>query len=217
MTLQDLPFTWSRLRTAWQLAGNQVVTGNLTVDGNFTLGGTTVTSLPPTPQPSDHNLISWAYDPTLAVSTLTPTLGTVYLSAIPVRQATTISKLWFLLGTAAGTPTSGGNWIGLINSTGTLLGTASLDSVVTGSNTPKSGTLSTPQAVAAGVYWVALLFNAATAPVIYKTAMPFAGFANVNQTAASYRYATAGTGQTTLSTITPSSNAAGQSIWVAAS
>ncbi|MET7924738.1 hypothetical protein ABZT43_12230 [Streptomyces sp. NPDC005349] len=217
MALQDIPLAWSRLRTAWRLAGNMAITGNLTVDGSVTIGGSTSTSSPPVPQPADHNLAAWSYDPTVAISTLSPTLGTVYLSAIPIRQTTTISKLWFLLGTAAGTPTAGQNWIGLYNSAGTILSTASLDSVVTGSNTPKSGTLSAAQSVGAGIYWVGMVFNGSTAPVVYKTAMPFTGFANVNQTAATYRYAVNGTSQTALSNITPSSNGAGQSIWVGAS
>nr|WTB31181.1 hypothetical protein OG781_18315 [Streptomyces sp. NBC_00830] len=192
-------------------------TGSLSVDGSFTLGGTTSSAYPPVPVPSDHGLLGWSYDPSFALSALTPTLGTVYLSAVYIRQATTISKLWFMLGTAATTPTSGQNWIGLVNSSGTILSTASLDSVITGSNAPKSATLSAAQAVAPGTYWVALLFNAAAAPVIYKTAMPFTGFGVVNQATVAFRYATAGTSQTTLSAITVSSNVAGQSIWVAAS
>ncbi|WP_405620251.1 hypothetical protein [Streptomyces sp. NBC_00076] len=215
MTLQDIDFKY--VGGVLTTGRNIRTTGNLTVDGTVTIGGATSTSSPAVPVPGDHGLAAWSYDPTVAVSTLTPTLGTVYLSAVYLRQPTTISKCWFLLGTAAGTPTSGQNWAGLVNSSGTVLSTASLDTVVTGSNTPKSGTLSTPQSVAAGTYWVALLFNGTTAPVVYKTAMPFTGFANVNQTAATYRYATAGTAQTTLSNITPSSNGAGQSVWVGVS
>lgn len=192
-------------------------TGSLTVDGSLTLGGSTTSSLPPVPSPSDHGLAAWSYDPTVAVTTLTPVLGTVYLSALYIRQQVTISKLWFLLGTAATTPTAGQSWIGLYNSSGTVLSTAALDSIITGSNSPKSATLTAAQTVAAGTYWVGIVVNASVAPVIYKTNMPFLGFADVNQTAASFRYAINGTAQTTLNNITPSSNTAGQSIWVAAS
>jgi hypothetical protein len=215
MTLQDLDLKY--VNGVLTTSKNLHTTGGLTVDGSFTLGGVTTASYPPVPVPSDHGLLGWSYDPSFALSTLTPTLGTVYLSAVYIRQAVTISKLWFLQGTAATTPTSGQNWIGLVNSSGTILSTASLDSIVTSPNAPKSATLSAAQAVTAGTYWVALLFNAAAAPVIYKTAMPFTGFGVVNQSAATQRYATAGTSQTTLSAITMSSNAAGQSIWVAAS
>lgn len=215
MTLQDIDFKYVNgvLTTSRPIH----TTSSLTVDGTFTLGGSTSTSLPPVPSPSDHGLAAWAYDPTVAVTTLTPVLGTVYLSAVYIRQQTTISKCWFLLGTSATTPTAGQSWIGLYNSSGTVLSTASLDSIITGSNTPKSATLTTPQTVAAGTYWVGMVFNAAAAPVIYKTNMPFLGFADINQTAASFRYAINGTTQTALNNITPSSNSAGQSIWVAVS
>lgn len=217
MALQDVPLAWSRLRSAWRLAGNAAVTGNLAVDGSLTVGGTGVTALPAEPMPGDHGLISWSYAPELAVTTLTPVLGTVYLTALPVRAATTISKLWFLMGAAATTPTAGQSWAGLISPSGTLLSTASLDSVITSGNAPKSATLAAAQAATAGVYWGALVFNAAAAPIVYKTNMPFLGFSNINQTAASYRYAINGTGQTALSSITPSSNTAGQSIWMGCS
>lgn len=216
MALQDLPLAWSRLRSAWRLTGNAAVTGNLAVDGTLTVAGTGLAA-PSQPQPADHAMVSWSYSPELAVTTLTAVLGTVYLTALPVRTATTISKLWFLMGTAATTPTAGQSWAGLINPAGTLLSTASLDSVITSGNTPKSATLTAAQAVTPGMYWGALLFNAAAAPVVYKTNMPFLGYANVNQSAAAYRYAINGTGQTTLSSITPSSNTAGQSIWMGAS
>jgi hypothetical protein len=216
MAIQDIPLAWSRLRNAWRLTGNAAVTGNLTVDGTLTAGGSTL-SAPSVPQPADHSMVSWAYSPELAVTTLTPVLGTVYLTALPVRTATTVSKLWFLMGTAATTPTAGQSWAGLISPSGTVLSTAALDSVITSGNAAKSATLSAAQAVTPGMYWGALLINAAAAPVLYKTNMPFLGLANVNQSAAVYRYAINGTGQTTLSTITPSSNAAGQSIWMGAS
>ncbi|MET7761702.1 hypothetical protein ABZS71_06560 [Streptomyces sp. NPDC005393] len=122
-----------------------------------------------------------------------------------------------MLGTAATTPTAGQNWIGLVNSTGTILSTASLVSLITSGSVPKSATLTAAQSLAAGTYWVAQLFNAAAVPLIYRTAMPFTGFGVVNQSTATQRYATAGTSQTTLASITMSSNAAGQSIWVAVS
>lgn len=207
--LQDIDLAYDR-------TGALTTSRSLKVAGALTVAGSPV-SAPSVPQPGDHALAAWSYDPSFALSGLTPTLGTVYLSAVYLRQAATISKCWFMLGTAAGTPTAGQNWAGLINASGTVLSTASLDTVVTGSNTPKFGTLSTPQSVAAGMYWVALLFNGATAPVVYKTAAPFLGFGTVNQAAAAYRYATAGTGQTALNNITPASNGQGQSIWVAVS
>lgn len=217
MALQELPLRWSRLRQAWQLTGNAAVTGNLAVDGNLSVTGSAPVSLPPEPMPSDHQMVSWAYKPELAITPLTPVLGTVYLTGLPVRTAGTISKLWFMLGTAATTPTAGQSWMGLYNPSGTLLSTGSLDSIITGSNTSKSVALTAAQAVTPGMYWAAFLVNAAAAPVIYKTNAPFTGWANVNQSAAAFRYAINGTGQTSLSNITPANNTAGQTIWMGAS
>jgi hypothetical protein len=215
MALQDLDLKYSSGSISTSKSVH--VAGNLTVDGAFTLGGTTSSAYPPVPVPSDHGLSGWSYDPSHALSALTPTLGTVYLSAVYIRQTTTVSKCWFMLGTAATTPTAGQSWAGLVNSSGTILSTSALDAIVTTGNSPKSATLSSPQSIAAGTYWVALLFNAAVAPVIYKTAMPFTGFGVVNQAASVYRYATNATAQTSLSTLTMSSNVAGQSIWVGVS
>lgn len=214
MALQDVPFAWSKLRSAWRLAGSMALTGNLAVDGSVTAGGVAVGVPPSEPVPGDQGLISWSYKPELATSTLAPVSGTVYLTALPVRAPTTVSRLWFLMGAAAVSPVAGQNWAGLISPGGTLLSTASLDSVITGSNSPKFATLSTPQQVNTGFYLCALLFNATTNPVLYKTATPFLSFAVLNQAAAAYRYATNGTGRTALANIDPAVNAAGPSLWM---
>jgi hypothetical protein len=214
VALQGIPLFYSRLRRLWQLTGDWAVSGNLTVDGALTLGSTALTPQPAEPMPADHDMVSWSYKPELAVTTLTPVLGTVYLTALPVRTATTVSKLWFLMGAAATTPTAGQSWAGLISPAGTMLSTASLDSIITSGNAAKSATLAAPQAVSPGMYWGALLFNAAAAPVVYKTNSPFLGFANVNQSAASGRYSINGTGRTTLTNIDPSANTAGQTVWM---
>ncbi|MCX4993429.1 hypothetical protein [Streptomyces sp. NBC_00568] len=73
---------------------------------------------------------------------------------------------------------------------------------------PKSTTIS-GQPLTAGFYWVALLFNASVLPSLTRgsgwTGVEAA--ANLGLTAATYQYATNGTGRTDLpSTITPASN-----------
>ncbi|MFD8226842.1 hypothetical protein ACFV16_22020 [Streptomyces massasporeus] len=214
MTLQGIPLAYSRLRRLWQLSGDWAVSGNFYVDGALSLAGAALTAQPAEPMPSDHGMVSWPYKPELATSTLAPVSGTVYLTALPVRTAVTVSRLWFLLGAAAVSPVAGQNWAGLLAPNGTLLSTASLDSVITGSNSPKFATLAAPQALSPGMYLGALLFNGSTNPVVYKTASPFLSFASVNQAASAYQYATNGTGRTTLATIDPAVNAAGPSIWM---
>jgi hypothetical protein len=213
VALQGIPLIYSRLRRMWQLTGDWAVSGNLAVDGSLTLGSTALTPQPAEPMPADHGMVSWPYKPELATSTLAPVSGTVYLTALPIRTPVTVTKLWFLLGAAAVSPVAGQNWAGLIGPGGTLLSTASLDSVITGSNTPRFATFST-QSLSPGMYLGALLFNASTNPVLYKTATPFLSFASVNQAASAYQYATNGTGRTTLANIDPAVNAAGPSLWM---
>lgn len=217
MALQDIPLTWSRLRNAWQLAGSAALTGNLTVDGTLSVGGSSV-SAPSTPLPGDHGLTAWSYDPSFASTGQLLTNGTVYLSAVYLRQAATVSRCWFLTSTAATTPTAGQNWIGLVNSAGTVLSTASLDSVITTGSSARSATLTTPQSVAASTYWVAILCNATTAPTLMRTNGLTTGTNNANLSGSGLRYATNLTGQTSLpASLTPGSNVVGPSLWVAVS
>ena len=217
MALQDIPLAWSRLRNAWRLTGNAALTGNWAVDGTLTVAGSAV-SAPSTPLPGDHGFQAWQYDPSFASTGQLLTNGTVYLSAVYLRQAVTVSKCWFLMSTAAATPTAGQNWIGLVNASGTVLSTASLDSVITTGSTARSATLTTPQAVAAGTYWVAIVCNATTPPTLMRTNGMTTGTNNANLTGASLRYATNLTAQTTLpASLTMSSNVVGPSLWVAVS
>jgi hypothetical protein len=175
-----------------------VSTGNLSVGGNA-LGVS---------QPADNNLLAWTYDPSMATTGALLTNGTVYLSALYPARSTNVTKLYFHIGTAGVTATAGQNFVGLYNSAGTLLQSAGVDANVT--TTGLQTVTITSQAVTAGsMYWVAMVFNAATAPTIVRgTGVTGVGsLVNVGLTAASFRFATNGTGATALaSTITPASN-----------
>lgn len=177
-------------------------------------GGAT---LPNIPMPDDQGLLAWAFDPLFTTTSTTITNGTVYLAGIKMRTAGTISKVYFIVNTAAVTPTAGQNFVGLYNSSGTLLNSTAIDNnLTTGLH---AVTLSAAQAVTAGSYWIGLVANAATPPAISRAGAGQLTALNVNLTASTYRFATNGTSKTSLAAITPSSNSTTGVIamWVAVS
>jgi hypothetical protein len=156
--------------------------------------------------PSDQGLVAWTFDPLFSTATTTVTNGTVYLAAVRLRSAAIISKIWYIIQTAAVTPTVGQNYIGLYDSTGSLLNATSIDSNLSAVGV-NGVALSASQNLGAGVYWVALLVNAATSPGISRAGAQQASALNVNlSTPANYQFATNGTSRTSLTAITPASN-----------
>lgn len=200
------------------------ITGGLTASSAATLAaGTTIGGLtmadPNMFLPADHGFVAWSYDPSFASTTGALTAGTLYLSAVRLRRAQTITKVWWAQTTAASSVTSGQNYAALISSAGTVLSSVGIDSAITGSNNPISATLGAAQTNApAGVYWVAILTNATTPPTLVRTNGVLTGLNNAGLTGATLRYAVNGTGLTALpGSITPSSNSVGPSWWVAVS
>ena len=171
--------------------------------------------------PADNGLLFGAC-PVDAVQTGTIMVaGTLYLVKLPARgriaaggNPLTLSTLWWGLW-AAGTGASTGSFTGLYSSAGTLLtGSADIAAKLTGGTGPFSQNLTTAQAIAPGTFvWAALLANlASTQPTIWRSASSTT-VPNMNLTAATYRYCTAGTGLTSLpGSITPSSNSQGTAI-----
>lgn len=153
----------------------------------------------------DQNLIAWTYDPLFTNSSTTVTNGTVYLAAVNVRKASTATKAFFIVNTVAVTPTAGQNFIGLYNSSGTLLNSTGIDSNITSAGL-NSVTLSASQSLSAGMYWVALVANAATPPAVARAGAAQSSALNANLTTSTLRFAVNGTGKTALANITPSSN-----------
>lgn len=197
--LQDIDLSYDR-------TGALVTGKSLKVGGSLTVAGAPVGS-PSTPQPADHGLIAWSGDPQSSTTQGSVAAnGTLYLSRVFIRSATTVSKVWWINSSPGATATAGQNFVGLINSTGTVLSTGSIDSVAV-TNGPQSGTLATPQAVAAGAYWAALLINAASPPTIARSGGLSASGNNINLTAAAFRFAANGTVLTSIpASITPTSN-----------
>jgi hypothetical protein len=160
--------------------------------------------------PVNHGFTGWTYDPTLAQNTSLLTNGTVYLSKIHIPDDVTVTKLYWWVTTAAVTATAGQNFVGLYSSAGTRLATTNVDAAITSTGL-KTTTITGVNLTAGSFVWVAMVFNAATAPTIAR-ATGSGGLAtavNAGLTSGTYRFATNGTSQTSLpATITPGNNVA---------
>ena len=163
---------------------------------------------PPVPLPGDVGYKAWTFDGSLGITNNGIALGTIYLCAIYIREAVSITDFWFAVNTAVTSPTSGQNWVGLYDSSGARVVQASLDAVMT-SNGPKQVTVSSTP-LTPGRYWIAFVFNGSGAPQLFvgnAQGTNRALMTNGPAAAASARYAVNGTGATSLPTsITPASN-----------
>lgn len=191
--------------------------------GNWTVGGTLSAAGVTLPMseyvPADHGFLAWTYDPTLTTGSSTTTSGTVYLAQVVLRYAATISKAQISLGSAASGVTANQNFVGLYTSAGTRVAvtTAGAIDAALASSGVLTATFATPYSAAAGTYWVAFVNNATT-PAGLGRASTLQSTSDANLTAATYRWAVNGTGQTTLpASITPASNTSTNSItlWTA--
>lgn len=110
--------------------------------------------------PADHNVITWTQDPaTLRSGGESVTAGSVYLMKVKiVNKPAVVSNITVgLLNTPAGL-TVGQNFVGLYNSTGTLLA-ASADQTAAWATAGTKTAAITPQTLQPGYYYVALLAN----------------------------------------------------------
>lgn len=183
---------------AWYADGS----GNITTQGSLDVVGRALG----VPQPRDHGLIAWNADPDVVNTGTAVTNGTIYLTAVYVPRSTTCTRVRWGINTAGVTPTSSQNWVGLYNSAGTLMASVNVDANVT-STGPLTATISS-QNLTPGLYYVAFVFNAATPPQVYRAVGGLnATLINLGVSGAAARYATNGTGQTSLpGSLTLSSN-----------
>lgn len=180
-------------------------------NGDITLGGASL--IMNNPRATDANFVAWNGDPGMIGGSGTAvTAGTVYLQAVYVRKKTNVSKLWYYVTSAGSGATAGQNFVGLYNSSGTLLASAGIDSNLT-SGTQSISISST--AVTPGLYWIGFVINATGLPSLLR------GTSDTNQgnmglSASTFRFCVNGTLQTSLSNITPGSNSStgAHSYWV---
>lgn len=160
--------------------------------------------------PVNHGMTAWTYDPIAATTGTLVTNGTVYLSKVHIPDDVAITKVYWWVTTAGVTATAGQNWVGLYSPAGTRLATTGVDASITSTGL-KTTTIASTNLTAGSFVWVAMVFNAATAPTIAR-ATGNGGLAtavNAGLTSGTYRFATNGTVQTTLpAAITPGSNTA---------
>jgi hypothetical protein len=185
---------------ALSVGGNAAVTGSLTVAGNA-LGETL---------PANHSAVAWAFDPAVNYNTQLLTNGTVYLTGLFIPRAVSVTKIYWWITSVAVTPTAGQSEVGLYSSAGTKLASANVDADLTSTGL-KTTTISSQSLTAGSFVWVGAVYNAATAPTVARgpSVTGIGTVGNLGLTAATYRFATNGTAQTSLpSSITPASNSA---------
>lgn len=183
------------------------ITGNLTVAGSATVGGV---SVPPNSwRPSDQNLTTWAFDPANASSASNPTGGVVNLVQLILRTAATINNIIVEVATAGSVLTSGQNFLGLYDSSGTRQGVTADQTTAWASTGIMTTALVTPYAAAAGKYFVAILSNGTTTPQFARATgiTGTSGLVNTGLAVSTARFGLNGSAQTSLpSSITMSSN-----------
>lgn len=144
----------------------------------------TLTTSPNTPTPADHGYIAWAFDPANIIGTSALTVGALYLTAMYIRAATTITDIALAYGTTAGAGLSN-CYVGLYDSNGNLLSGSADQSTAWATSAgssggPKTTALTTPQSVAAGYYWAAFMIGGAgTNPVWGRGGNNPIGFMNI--------------------------------------
>lgn len=207
VTMADLLTVTGTLTALGYLAvgANAGVTGALAVSGSCAgIWG-----------PSDNALLAATGDPDQASGLNLLTGGTIYLARMAIAAACTPTKLYWYVTTGATSPTASQCWAGVLSSAGALLG-SSVDIAATSASSGLKTTTVAPGALTAGSFvWGAIVCAAGVLPTLAGApATALTTLSNVGSPTASLRYATNGTAQTTLTSRTPASNAAGPAIWM---
>lgn len=147
---------------------------------------------------SEHGLATWTSDPAGGGATATSVSGVMYLSKVKiVNRSTVVSAIHVTVTTAGAGLTSGQNRLGLYDSSGTLLATSADMTTDFGTTGFKTGAI-TPQTLAVGTYFVAILTNATTTQVVLATGASGNTTVNANLSGAARRFMNSGTAQTAL-------------------
>lgn len=171
------------------------------VDSN----GTRVTELRRTNEfyPGDSGLNAWSYDPIHIRNNKLAVSGTLYLVKLWIREDTiNILNIFWAVTTPGSGPVTNQNWAGLYSASGALLGSSNIDAKVTAAAGLVEGNVGAlPNGLAVpglpNFVRAAFLFNAATPPTL-GCATTSISLSNIGLEAFAPRYATGGTGLTTL-------------------
>lgn len=151
-------------------------------------------------KPADHGLLAWTQDPaTLRNAGDNVTAGVVYLSKVKiVDRSTVVSNILYGVVLAGTGLTAAQNFVGLYNSSGTRLAVSADQTTNFGSLGLKTAAI-TPQTLAVGSYYVAILVNLTPGTIPqFATGAGGSSATNAGLTAGTARFLTALTGQTTL-------------------
>jgi hypothetical protein len=217
----DLPTATTTTQGAIVLDGTAT---DLQVLGNQTAGASGLAAdakhVHPAPAwvPSDNGLKAASGD-LHSFGTASPliTAGTLYVVKVPIRYNFTTTGIWWTVA-AAGSGTSSGSYIGLYNSSGSLLVSSSDVGVPYFTSSGAHPIYVASQSLTAGTFvWVGILSNlSGTQPAFRVCSASDSSIPNLNLTPANYMAGiTNSTGNTTLpSSFTPSSNTEWAGAWV---
>lgn len=165
--------------------------------------------------PSDQGLVAWNYDPSSAGTTFVPTTGVngyIFLTGIILREAATVTNIVYGLSGAQLTGlTSNANFVGLYNSSGTLLASSADQTTIWSTAADQKVNVIPllspfPEQLAAGRYYVAFLFNGVVSGAALNFKATGGGTtSNAGQTGASMRYGVITGTATSLTNVTLSS------------
>lgn len=213
VTVKDISGAASTYPITINAAGGETIDGAASVVINANYGHITFVSngtgwnvieemgaAPPVWSATDQGYISWAFDPALSYNGNAPSAGIVYVTAVPVRRACTITNVVNCVGVAGSGLTSGQNFAALYNSAGTLLSQTADQTTAWASTGIKTMALGAPQNVAAGIYYVAVWSNGTTPPKFLETITTPYGGALINGSPVRF-----GTANASVTTTAPSS------------
>jgi hypothetical protein len=162
-------------------------------------------TLSPEALPSDHGFLAWNLDPMKASGTGLMVSETQYVLGVFIRSPMLVTHV--TMESTAGAAATGfvGAGLGLCSSAGTLLSGSGTSASVWQTTGTMEFTLTTPQLITPGFYWVIFFVESTgTMPTLKQSGAGNA--ANLGLSASSYRSCVNGTAVTTLASITPSAN-----------
>lgn len=169
--------------------------------------------------PANHHLHAWTADPATINNAQIFANGQPRLVRVNMEHPAAATKIYWWVTTAGVTATAGQNHVGIYDSTGAKLASVNVDADITSTGL-KTSTIASVDLQAGQFYWLAALFNAATAPTLAwgpSTALAAGGnAANVGLAVSEMRGGVNGSAQTSLpASITPGSNAISGVPWMA--
>lgn len=202
--------TTGNAATATRLAQSRTINGLASFDGSANVVTHNTGWMP-----VDYSWLAWAYDPIAATANQATTGGTLYISSIKVPAATTISNIILAVSTNGTSLTANQNLIALYQG-GNLLATSADQSSVWAIPGIKVAAI-TPQSVSAGTIQIAVLTNASgtTPSLAGRTAPGARDILNLGLSGLGLRFATAGTGLTSMPSTLGTLTASTISLWVA--